>query len=518
MDHPPTTDAPGPIRPAWVAVTPREAFFALGRFAAEESRRSPLSPHLGVPLDPDGIAERLAAFWRRERDLPGLHFLIDAVAYGVDVLGFDPDAWVFELARGVLGDASPTPERVLSHCEQVVRAFFAQRLCAGQPPAGRFDVFATDGGRVALTHIVQTLLANRLLAAGDRVAVGSSVLLPYVEFPQLTAYGFDVVEVAVDPDDWQFPDPELDKLADPAVKAFFLANPPGPELRTLRQSTFDRIGEIVRGQRPDLLVVADEGFGTFVAGFRSLAAVLPASTLAVYSFDRHFGSRGWRLGVVALHHDNAFDCLLAEQPDRVRDQTSHRYADAAGGEPRFIDRMVAESGSVALRHAAGLSLPQQTQVSLFALFFLTGAGNSFVEATITLVARRLADLYRGLGRSPPRSAGAPYYALLDVLELARERHGDDFAAWLRQAREPQDVVAALGEAAASLLPAGAVSPGGWTIRLPLADSSAEDCVSTGTRLTALLDALHDGYQGAEPRRPQPGADAAGPSVRRPVAP
>ena len=42
---------------------------------------------------------------------------------------------------------------------------------------------------------------------------------------------------------------------------------------------------------------------------------------------------------------------------------------------KFVDRMVADSRRVALNHTAGLSLPQQVQMALFALFCLVDANN-----------------------------------------------------------------------------------------------------------------------------------------------
>jgi aspartate 4-decarboxylase len=329
--------------PDWLAATPREAFFTLGRFAVADSRRAGQPGHLGAHLRPAGIAERFAGF--AEQDQPGVEFLREAVGYGVRVLGFDPDAWVLELAQGALGAHYPLPERMLSHCEEVVRAFFVGRLCGDAPPPGRFDLFATEGGRAAVGYAVQTMVANRLLISGDRIAVASSILVPYLETPGLDASGFEVVDVRADPDeDWQFPDAEIDKLAEPGIKAFYLANPAHPHLRLLRERTVDRIAAIVRRQRPDLLLISDESFGTFVEGFRSLACVLPASVVSVYSFSRHFGSTGWRLGIAALHRDNAFDRALDELPDDVRLELDRRYV-SANGNPmplRFIDRMAAE--------------------------------------------------------------------------------------------------------------------------------------------------------------------------------
>jgi aspartate 4-decarboxylase len=489
---------PHPTSPDWVAVTPREAFFALGRFAVADSRRRQRSAHLGAHLELNGIAERLAAFIAHEPDAAGVACLREAVEYGVNVLEFEPDAWILELAQGTLGDAYPAPGRMLPHCEEVARTFFTQRLCGGHPPQGRFDLFATEGGQAALSYVLRSLVTNRLLSPGDRVAVGSTVLVPHLDVPDLGTYGFTVVDVSADPEDgWQFPDPEIDKLADPSVKAFFVANPGSPDVHALRRHTLDRIAAIVRRQRPDLLLVADESFGTFVDGFRSLADILPASTLSVYSFSRHFGSAGWRLGIVALHQDNAFDCALDELPDEVRKELNQRYAGVSADPERlrFIDRMVAESRSLAFGHAAGLSLPQQVQVALFALFLLTDAGDTFVDATTALMASRLGDLYRGLGLARPRtSAGAPYYAVLDVLDLARRRHGDEFAAWMRRAGDVGRLVAALETDVVVVLADHAAKAPRWVVRISLADCSSQECVSLGRRLMSLVDEGNAAYR------------------------
>ncbi len=347
-------DRPVPDDSAWVAVVPREALFALGRFAVEEAARPDV-----LLLVREGIAERFAAFAEKE----GARFLHDAVAYGIDVLGFAPDPWVFELVQGVLG-AAPPPAGAMTHFEQVVHALFVDRLCRGSAPPGRFDLSAGGGG-VTLDQVVRTLIANRLLAPQDRVAVALSASVP----DELGAHGFDLIEVVVDPDDQQFPDAEIDKLADPTVRAFFLTNPPGAELRPIRSRTIRRIESIVRGEHPDLVIVADESPGTLVGGFRSLAATLPATVVSVYTFGRHFDAPGWQLAVVALHHDNVLDCLIAEFPDDVRAEVNGRY----GGESlTFVERMAAESRS------SGLSLPQQTQLSLFALYLLTDANRRSV--------------------------------------------------------------------------------------------------------------------------------------------
>ena len=44
---------------------------------------------------------------------------------------------------------------------------------------------------------------------------------------------------------------------------------------------------------------------------------------------------------------------------------------------KFIDRMVADSRQIALNHTAGLSLPQQMQMSLFSLFAILDKENRY---------------------------------------------------------------------------------------------------------------------------------------------
>ena len=43
------------------------------------------------------------------------------------------------------------------------------------------------------------------------------------------------------------------------------------------------------------------------AQLRSLAAACPRNTALVYSYSKHYGSTGHRLGVIAVAEDNVFD-------------------------------------------------------------------------------------------------------------------------------------------------------------------------------------------------------------------
>lgn len=62
--------------------------------------------------------------------------------------------------------------------------------------------------------------------------------------------------------------------------------------------------------------------------------------------------------------------MIANLPRKRKSELTKRYGSLSMQveNMKFIDRMVADSRQVALNHTAGLSLPQQMQMSLFASF------------------------------------------------------------------------------------------------------------------------------------------------------
>jgi len=71
-------------------------------------------------------------------------------------------------------------------------------------------------------------------------------------------------------------------------------------------------------KRPDLILLTDDVYGTFVPGFRSLMGEFPRNTLGVYSYSKYFGCTGWRLGTIAIHEDNIFDEIIAKHPESIK--------------------------------------------------------------------------------------------------------------------------------------------------------------------------------------------------------
>ena len=162
-----------------------------------------------------------------------------------------------------------------------------RELIGGQLPTGGVDLFAVEGGTAAITYIFNTMRENRLLTPGDKIAIGMPVFTPYIEIPHLNDY--QLVEVQVNANSgrgWQYPDSELEKLADPAVKAFFLVNPSNPPSVKIDAAGLRKVANIVERKRPDLVILTDDVYGTFADDFVSLFSVCPHNTILVYSFSK----------------------------------------------------------------------------------------------------------------------------------------------------------------------------------------------------------------------------------------
>jgi aspartate 4-decarboxylase len=481
--------------PNWIATTPREAFFVLGQFALQESKRIWDEPDFGGMPHGEGIAERLRAFLQGTQG-PGATLLGRAVDYGVGTLGFDGDKFVHELVDGIVGDNYPVPDRMLVHAEAVVKKYLEKAMYDGRPPAGKFDLFATEGGTAAMCYVFGSLVANGVLKRGDTIALGTPIFTPYLEIPKLDDFGFQTVEIrqsemAKGMHVWQYPDEEIAKLEDPRVKAFFVVNPSNPASFAIKQHTLDRIVELVRTKRPDLIVLTDDVYGTFVDGFRSLAAELPHNTILVYSYSKYFGCTGWRLGVVSMHEHNVVDQAIARLPEVQRQRLHKRYSPMSmdPDNVKFIDRMVADSRDVALNHTAGLSLPQQVQMTLFSLFDLLDEKSAYRDRCQGVIHERFQALVDALGVTAPEDANrVGYYADLDLEAWGRRTFGEDFVRYLEAHHDPLEIVIALAQKRGTVLLSGGGFEGPpWAARVSLANLDAEDYAAIGKDLREVAE-------------------------------
>ena len=486
--------------PNWIATTPREAFFLLGQFALEECRRGVkledgMVGLAGVPQKPS-IAYRFREFLDKQEGTPGSELLRDTYNYMVRVKNVDENDLVHEWAEGVIGDQYPVPDRILKYTEVLVRDYLDQALCNNQPPKGKFDLFATEGGTAAMCYIFDSLQQNFLLNKGDKIVLFAPVFTPYIEIPEQARYLFDVTEIHAlkmtgdGYHTWQYQEKDLDILKDPSVKAAFIVNPSNPPSYALTPGLTERIVDIVTNYNPNLMIITDDVYATYVHGFRSLMAELPDNTLCVYSFSKYFGATGWRLAVISLHEDNIYDRMIAALPDDKKEALAKRYSSIMldPSKMKFIDRMVADSRQVALNHTSGLSLPQQTQMSLFASFSLLDSENLYQSRMIDIIHERLHTLWKSSGFTlldDPLRAG--YYSEIDMEVWAKKFYGDDFFEYLKANYEPVDVVFRLAqETSLVLLNGGGFDAPEWSIRASLANLKTEDYVRIGEGIASIL--------------------------------
>ncbi len=268
--------------PNWITMVPRQGFSQLNLFAVEEAERNPHRPRLGSTPEKNGITERFLKYLEENWDAPGVTFLKKAFEYTCTELAIDGDEFICEMVDAILGDHYPTPDRMLELCEKVVHKYLEQEMCESSPPPGKFDLFATEGGTAAMDYIFTSLMENKILHKGDTIAIGTPIFTPYLEIPHLDDYEFIELEIQQDENgDWQYPDTEIKKLEDPEVKAFFIVNPSNPTSVSMQKKTLDKIVELVKTKRKDLILLTDDVYGTFVNGFRSLASAAPENTIII---------------------------------------------------------------------------------------------------------------------------------------------------------------------------------------------------------------------------------------------
>ena len=488
--------------PNWIATEPREAFFLLGQFAITESKRVlDLPPGVGGMPRAPGIADRLAGWLKEHEILPGSEFLGALVPWSVAKFGFDADRFVHELVDSIIGDNYPVPDRMLVHNEQIVHEYLQWAMCGPPRPEGRFHLYAVEGGTAAMCYIFKSMKTNRLLNAGDTIALATPIFTPYLEMPHLEDYDLKIVSVQMRQESrFQFDDAELKKLLDPAIKAFFVVNPGNPSAVALSEQTITKIGAILK-KRPELILLTDDVYGTFVPGFRSLLGAYPHNTIGVYSYSKYFGCTGWRLGVIAVHEDNLFDRLIAKHSEPVLKKLDKRYG-ALTLEPRklrFIDRIVADSRDVALNHTAGLSLPQQVMMTLFSLYELMDDKKHYQKACIGIVRKRVEATIEGLGiEVAPNQLFDWYYGLIDFEFWARKYVGEDVVRWMKDNVHPLDIVFRLAEDHGIVLLNGSgFDAPDWSVRVSFANLDDHVYDDIGRAIRAVARSYRQAFEASK---------------------
>ena len=174
----------------------------------------------------------------------------------------------------------PVPDRMLDHAERVVHEYWpgnVRRQSAGRElrhlcGRGRHggDVLhlrfapceppATSRRQIALA--VPTFTPYIEIASSRPVRISTSWRSMPVRYCRRCATYLAISRS------------EIDKLQDPSIKALFFVNPSNPpSVRDARRHSMARLRRsLIQNDRPDLIMVTDDVYGTFVPGFRSLMA------------------------------------------------------------------------------------------------------------------------------------------------------------------------------------------------------------------------------------------------------
>lgn len=483
--------------PNWINTKARYAFARLMDFAVAECQLAMSEGDMAGHGVIEGVAERFDAAMDPADQTD--KFLVDAVDYCVSELGMDKEALIMELTNGIVGDYYPSPSRCLPLTEAILNEYLQSTLYDGVDLKGQTQVFPTEGGSAAICYIFESLNHNHVLEPGDKIALATPIFTPYLQIPNVNDYGLVSVDVSsTSEENWDIAESELAKLEDTDVKAFFLVNPSNPASHALSDATLDRLKKVVE-KNPDLIVITDDVYGTFVDDFQTAYSVLPHNTILVYSFSKLYGATGWRIGMIAMNEDNVVDRLIANLPAEHKDELAEEYA-IVSSEPEtmpFVERLCADSRSIGLYHTSGLSTPSQVFMDLLALTHLIDSDNDpYIELSKATVHERYVALMEALGLTPDTSReNAQYYTIVDINELMRQRYGDDFVAWRREAVSDLTFLDDLAkkEGVVLMYGPGFDAPEGC-VRISLANLNKDDYVEIARRMGELMDEYYARFQ------------------------
>lgn len=485
--------------PNWTSSTPRQAFFTLGQFSVLECERTLCLENLSGTIKKDGIYNRFINYYNENINLPGIKLLKEIIDFCINEFDFNEDDFLFELSDGIIGDNYPFPDRMLLHIEKIVNKYLLKELCGQEKYNNDYDVFAVEGGTAAMCYIFESLVANKLLNKGDTIALMTPIFTPYLEIPHLPNYNFNVIRIHANEVDennnptYQYPLEELSKLKNKDIKALFIVNPNNPASIALSEKCMDNLINVVNNYNPNLMIITDDVYCTFINNFKSVISYLPYNTVGVYSLSKYFGVTGWRLGTILLNKNNIFNELISNLPKEDKDVLNDRYKHMKLNpeEIPFIDRLVADSRQVALNHTAGLSTPQQVQMSLFCGSALVDINSNYKNLTIEICKKRKSNLFEGLELEIDENPlDASYYTEINILDWAKNKYSEDFSNYISKNYTPLDILYSLAKNySVVLLNGDGFASSEWSFRVSLANLNDNCYYIIGKVLRKVLNDL-----------------------------
>lgn len=468
----------------------RKSFALLTLFAAQMAQEGSTIPDVGYRLTKTGLSKSLRQFLKNHQRDPGGTLLDHAVGYAIDNVDMDADELVFQLVDGIQADFYPDPPRIFPVTEQIVRKYLDRVVFSGAPPKGAFHLFATEGATAAMIYIFNSLRENMILNPGDKVAIVTPIFSPYLELPVLKDYGLETVYIRGSQElGWQVPDSEVAKLKDKTVKALYMVNPTNPTSVSLDSDTVKRMAATIRTHNPDMVIISDTVYASFVDEFNTFGKELPENILGVYSYSKYFGVTGWRLGVVMVHENCVVDRLIKKLPAARQALLDVRYrlVSTKPGEIPFHERLEMDSRQVALAHTGGISGPQQVAICLFSLYELLDDSYTYKKSIMDILRKRWKALYGALGLPEPQGKNLTrYYALIDLRELAAKMYGKAFAEQLTKGHALEFLFKLAEDYQTVCLPGEGFAGPVWSLRVALANIDESDCRTVGRAIVSVM--------------------------------
>ncbi|WP_423364373.1 bifunctional aspartate transaminase/aspartate 4-decarboxylase [Mycoplasma sp. P36-A1] len=486
--------------PNWINTKARLAFSKLVEFGIKDSLRTINEADMAGYTQLVGIRERFEAFLEPEENETD-QFLEDAINYLKDDLSLDLDETIKELVDGAIGNNYPVPSRCLKNSEIILNQFLQSTLYNGVELADKTQVFPTEGGTAAIVYLFNSLKRNKLIKPGDKIAINTPIFTPYLQIPELAEYELEEVFISSTADnDWDISIEELDKLADPDIKAFFMVNPSNPGSKALSEKALNEIKKVVEKNK-DLMIITDDVYGTFVDEFQTIYSVVPYNTILVYSYSKLYGATGWRVGMIAMNEDNVYDKLISDLSEEDKSLLDKRYdivTHSVQSMP-FLERIVADSRAVGLYHTSGLSTPQQIMEVLFSLTHLVAIKldkkDNYINASNELVYKRYEDLHAAMkypGDDTP--SNAKYYSLINIYDLAETKYGKEFRTYLENNIEHIDFLLNLANKNGVVLMDGVgFGSAEGNLRVSQANLPTEDYHLIGKQIIVMLKEYYDEF-------------------------
>ena len=484
--------------PNFFSTMPRLAFALLTTICTEIGEDLCYDTDIGFIPNKRGIPEEFYKRLYKYRGKPEGKFLKQACDKMHRVSRMKKDEFVHNLVISTLGCFYPTPPRVQKFVEPVLLEYLEKNIYRSRRPlVNRARIMPTEGAAAAILYVFNSLKYNGLVKEGDVIGLLTPIFSPYLEIPNLRNYDLKQVCVkANENNEWEIPWEELQKIANPNMRALFLVNPTNPTARSLSAETVRDISEIVKKDNPMLIILEDNVYAPFVDKFYNFFNILPRNTIGVFSFSKYFGVTGWRLGTIVMHNINIIDGkLLPQAPESVNDR--YRMLSNKPEKIKFIDRILADSRQVAEAHVAGLSTPQQTIMTLFAMYDMLDKKRVYNKTLKCILLQRMKNLLLPLEYPIEESPlDTNYYIIIDIKKVAnRLMGGTDFGTYIEEHRDPLEFLLKLAKKyGIVLLPAVGFAGPFWGVRVSLANLETEDYEIIGNNLRCLIDDYYDDFK------------------------